>query len=46
MSNKHTNQSGNLHMIDVSEKSVTTRVAQASGAIKLNDDAFHHIRFK
>lgn len=43
MSNKHTNQSGNLHMIDVSEKSVTTRVAQASGAIKLNDDAFRSI---
>tara|TARA_B100000035_G_scaffold291706_2_gene279772 strand:- start:8957 stop:9439 length:483 start_codon:yes stop_codon:yes gene_type:complete len=43
MSNNHINQSGNLHMIDVSEKEVTTRVAQASGTIKLNQDAFKSI---
>jgi len=30
-------------MIDVSEKEVTTRVAQASGTIKLNQDAFKSI---
>tara|TARA_B100000902_G_scaffold330476_1_gene327442 strand:+ start:491 stop:973 length:483 start_codon:yes stop_codon:yes gene_type:complete len=40
MSNNHINQSGNLHMIDISEKSVTTRIARASGSITLNNEAF------
>ena len=40
MSNNHINQSGNLHMIDISEKSVTTRIARASGSIMLNNEAF------
>ena len=40
MSNKHINQSGNLHMIDISNKSITERLASASGIIRLNDDAF------
>ena len=40
MSNNHINQSGNLHMIDISDKSVTTRIARASGSITLNNEAF------
>ncbi len=40
MSNNHINKSGNLHMIDISEKSVTTRIARASGSITLNEEAF------
>ena len=43
MSNKHINQSGNLHMIDISNKSITERLASASGIIKLNSDAFSSI---
>ena len=43
MSNNHINQSGNLHMIDISEKSVTTRIARASGSITLNGEAFSSI---
>ena len=43
MSNKHINQSGNLHMIDISNKSITERMASASGIIKLNSDAFSSI---
>ena len=43
MSNNHINQSGNLHMIDISEKSVTIRIARASGNITLNDEAFSSI---
>ena len=39
MSNNHINESGNLHMIDVSDKRITTRVARASGTITLNDEA-------
>ena len=39
MSNNHINESGNLHMIDVSDKKITTRVARASGTITLNDEA-------
>ena len=30
MSNNHINESGNLHMIDVSDKKITNRVAKAS----------------
>ena len=43
MSNNHINESGNLHMIDVSDKEITTRVAKASGTITLNDDALSSI---
>ena len=43
MSNKHINESGNLHMIDVSGKDITTRVASASGTITLNDEALSSI---
>ena len=39
MSNNHINESGNLHMIDVSDKKITTREARASGTITLNDEA-------
>ena len=39
MSKDHINKSGNLHMIDVSDKEITTRVARASGTITLNDEA-------
>ena len=44
MSNNHINQSGNLHMIDIGNKSITERLAQASGIIKLNSDAYSSIR--
>ena len=43
MSNNHINESGNLHMIDVSDKKTTTRVARASGTITLNDEALSSI---
>ena len=43
MSNNHINQSGNLHMIDISKKSATIRIARASGSITLNDEAFSSI---
>lgn len=43
MSNNHINQSGNLHMIDISNKSITERLARATGIIKLNSDAFSSI---
>ena len=43
MSNKHISESGNLHMIDVSDKKITTRVAKASGTIILNDEAFSSV---
>ena len=43
MSNNHINESGNLHMIDVSDKNITTRVARASGAITLNDEALSSV---
>ena len=43
MSNNHINESGNLHMIDVSDKKVTTRVARASGTITLNDEALSSV---
>ena len=43
MSNNHINESGNLHMIDVSDKKTTTRVARASGIITLNDKALSSI---
>jgi len=43
MSNNHINTSGNLHMIDVSDKKITTRVARASGIITLNDEALSSV---
>ena len=43
MSNNHINKSGNLHMIDVSDKEITTRVARASGTITLNDEALSSV---
>ena len=43
MSNKHISESGNLHMIDVSDKKITIRVATASGTIILNDEAFSSV---
>ena len=43
MSNNHINESGNLHMIDVSDKEITSRVASASGTIILNDEAMSSI---
>ena len=43
MSNNHINESGNLHMIDVSDKKVTNRVARASGTITLNDEALSSV---
>ena len=43
MSNNHISESGNLHMIDVSDKEITTRVARASGTITLNDEAFSSV---
>ncbi len=43
MRNNHINESGNLHMIDVSDKKITTRVAKASGTITLNDEALSSV---
>ena len=43
MSNNHINESGNLHMIDVSDKKVTSRVARASGTITLNSEALSSV---
>ena len=43
MSNNHINESGNLHMIDVSDKKITNRVAKASGTITLNDEALSSV---
>ena len=43
MSNNHINESGNLHMIDVSDKEITSRVAKASGTITLNDEALSSV---
>ena len=43
MSNNHINESGNLHMIDVSDKEITSRAARASGTITLNDEAFSSV---
>ena len=43
MKNNHINQSGDLHMIDISEKEITLRAAKAAGDIILNDKAFDSI---
>ena len=43
MKNNHINQTGDLHMIDISSKDVTTRIASARGSIILNNDAFESV---
>ena len=43
MKNNHINQSGDLHMIDISEKEITLRAAKAAGEIILNDQAFESV---
>ena len=43
MKNNHINPSGDLHMIDISEKEVTLRIAKAIGEITINDQAFDSI---
>ena len=43
MKNNHINQSGDLHMIDISEKEITLRIAKASGEIILNKQAFDSV---
>ena len=43
MKNNHINQTGDLHMIDISSKDVTTRIARARGSIILNKDAFESV---
>ena len=43
MKNNHINQSGDLHMIDISSKDVTTRIARARGSIILNNEAFESV---
>ena len=43
MKNNHINQTGDLHMIDISSKDVTTRIARAHGSIILNNDAFESV---
>ena len=43
MKNNHINQTGDLHMINISSKDVTTRIARARGSIILNNDAFESV---
>ena len=43
MKNNHINQTGDLHMIDISSKDVTTRIARARGSIILNNYAFESV---
>ena len=43
MKNNHINQTGDLHMIDISSMDVTTRIARARGSIILNNDAFESV---
>ena len=43
MKNNHINQSGDLHMIDISGKEITLRTARGTGEIVLNDQAFDSI---
>jgi len=43
MKNNHINQTGDLHMIDISSKDVTARIARARGSIILNNDAFESV---
>ena len=39
MNNNHINQSGDLHMVDISKKETTLREAKAEGFISLNNKA-------
>ena len=43
MKNNHINQSGDLHMLDISGKEITLRTAKASGEIILNEQAFDSV---
>ena len=43
MKNNHINQSGDLHMIDISGKEITLRTAKAFGEIILNEQAFDSV---
>jgi len=43
MNNNHINQSGDLHMVDISKKEITLREAKAQGSISLNNDALSSI---
>lgn len=42
----HFDNYGNAHMVDVSEKDITERIAIATGKIKLSPDAFLRIKNK
>tara|TARA_B100001057_G_scaffold459849_1_gene510384 strand:+ start:1324 stop:1806 length:483 start_codon:yes stop_codon:yes gene_type:complete len=39
MNNNHINQSGNIHMVDITEKEITLREAKAQGFISINNKA-------
>ena len=39
MNNNHINQSGNIHMVDITEKEITLREAKAQGFISINNEA-------
>ena len=43
MNNNHINQSGDLHMVDISKKEITRREARAQGYISLNIEALDSI---
>lgn len=43
MNNNHINQSGDLHMVDISKKETTMRKAKAEGFILLNNEALYSI---
>ena len=43
MKNNHINQSGDLHMVDISKKETTLREAKAQGCITMNEDALSSI---
>jgi len=39
MNNNHINQSGNIHMVDITEKEITLREAKSQGFISINNEA-------
>ncbi len=43
MNNNHINQSGNIHMVDITEKETTLREAKAQGLISINNEALSSI---
>jgi len=43
MNNNHINQSGDVHMVDISKKEITLREAKAQGSISLNNEALSSI---